>query len=668
MGEGTGFFMLRRSLVVALVAPFLMALPRFASAQSDPYVLDGLVVTASPTPRALAAVAQHVTILDGRELQARGLSSLAEALRDLSGVDVVRGGSFGAVTSLFMRGGESDYTLVMIDGVQVNQAGGGFDFASLTTQNIERVEIVRGPSSALHGSDAVAGVIHVITRAGGGATQGTVRFEAGSYQGPGGGALDATRWSADLGGGTERARYSVSLGRDAADGILEFNSGHENLMLSGAARFVPDDRTRVGLTLRLEDREYHYPTNGSGALVDRNAFFFEDESIAHLSVARALTNRIEVEALIGLMETDGGTDDAPDDPSDAESFKSLDHFRRASAQVMSHLRAGSTVLTIGGEVEEERQRSFSESLSGFGSFYGRNESQRLNLAGFGHVTSERGLMAVSLGGRLEDNERYGTIGTWQAGVAAHLPARPGTRLRISAGSAIKEPTFAENYATGFAIGNPHLDPEWSLSWEAGVEHELVAGMARAGITYFDQRFEEMIQYTFTPPTPSDPNYFNVAAARSRGVEVDAALRVASVDIRAAWTWLDTKVVDAGLESGAGAAFVDGQPLLRRPAQSVTVTAASALGARARVHTRLGYEGSRDDRDFSTFPATPVEMPGYALWSVGGEWTMRPGVSVSLRGENLLGKRYQEAFGFGAPGRQVYLGVSVGFGGVGAPTQ
>ncbi len=666
--------MLSRSLSLAsLVALFCVALPRSTSAQSDPYVLDGIVVSASPTPRTLAAVAQHVTILDGRELEARGISSLADALRDVSGVGVVRSGSFGAVTSLFLRGGESDYTLVMIDGVQVNQAGGGFDFASLTTQNIERVEIVRGPNSALYGSDAVTGVIHVITRMGGGPTRGAVRFEAGAYQGPLGGAVDATRWSADLGGGTDRAGYSVSLGRDAADGILAFNSGHANMMLSGAARFLPDDRTRVGLTLRLQDREYHYPTNGAGALVDRNSFFFEDESMAHLSVARAVTSRIEVEALVGLVETDGGTDDAPDDPSDTDSFKSLDHFRRASAQVMSHLRAGQTVVTIGGEVEEERQRSFSESLSSFGPFYGRSESQRLNMAAFGHVTSERGVLALSLGGRLEDNERYGTVGTWQAGVATHLPSRPGTRLRLSAGSAIKEPTFAENYATGFAVGNPDLDPEWSLSWEAGLEHEVIPGVATVGVTYFDQRFEEMIQFTFTPPNPTDPNYFNVAAARSRGLEVDAAARVGPLEMSAAWTWLDTEVVDAGLDSGSsGASFVDGEPLLRRPGQSLTLTAGSSLGTRARVHTRLAYQGSRDDRDFATYPAVPVELPGYAVWSLGGEWALRepgdgrPAVSVSLRGENLLAQRYQEAFGFSAPRRQVYLGVSVGFGGGGAP--
>src|SRR5688572_15590773 len=150
-----------RIVAVATLAALAGAQPVAGQSQSNPFVLDGLVVTASPTPRALAAVAQHVTILDGRTLEARGLVAFADALRGVAGVDVVRSGSFGAVTSVFLRGGESDYTLVLVDGVQVNQSGGSFDFASLTTQNIERIEIVRGPNSALYGSDAVAGVIHV---------------------------------------------------------------------------------------------------------------------------------------------------------------------------------------------------------------------------------------------------------------------------------------------------------------------------------------------------------------------------------------------------------------------------------------------------------------------------------------------------------------------------
>jgi vitamin B12 transporter len=476
--------------------------------------------------------------------------------------------------------------------------------------------------------------------------------------------VDGTRLGADLMGGSDRARYSVSVGRDAAAGVLDYNSRHERFGLAGAVRFVPDDRTRVALTLRLEDRQFHYPTNGAGALVDRNTFTFADELVAQVSGARALTDALEIEARIGVTETDGGLDDAFDDPSDTDSFKSLDHFRRSSLQLMTHLRAGAAILTLGGEAEEERQRSFSESLSGFGPFYGRNETERLNLAAFGHAATDLGLVSLSLGGRLEDNERYGNIATWQAGAAVRMPDRPDTRLRVAAGSAIKEPTFPENYATGYAVGNPDLDPEWSLSWEVGVEHDLVADAVRASVTYFHQSFEEMIQYTFS----TTPNYFNVGAARARGVETEANARIGSVDLSGSWTWLETEVTDAGLEGAEGDLFVDGQPLIRRPAQSFSMGASSPVGSRARVHTRIDYVGARDDRDFATFPATPVEAPSHALWSAGAEYALldaadgRPSVRVSLRGENLLDEEYQEIFGFDAPGRQIYFGLAVGFGG------
>jgi len=643
--------------------------PAVAQSAAHPFVLEGLVVTASPTPRSLASVAQHVTILDGTDLQARGLSTVADALREVSGVDVVRGGSFGAVTSLFMRGGESDHTLVLVDGVQVNQAGGAFDYSSLSTQNIERIEIVRGPGSALYGSDAIAGVINVITRVGAAAgSQGSVRVEGASFA-EHAGLLDGTKLAAELAGGSGRARFSASLVRDLADGIYAYNSGHESLSLSAGARFVPDDRTRVSLTLRLTDREYSYPTNGAGLLVDRNAFFFEDATTAQLSLARAVTNALEVEALVGLTETDGGTDDAFDGPSDTDSFKSLDHFQRASAQLRSHLRVGGSVFTVGGEVEQERQRSFSESLSSFGPFYGRGENERMNVAGFAHLSSERGPVALSAGGRFEDNERYGDVATWQAGLAASLPGRPDTRLRLAAGSAIKEPTFLENYATGFALGNPSLDPEWSLSWEIGIEQELAPGVS-ASATWFDQRFEELIQFTFAAPTPTSPNYFNVGAATARGLELETSVAVGRVEATAGWTWLDTEVTDAGLEGAPGDLFIDGQPLIRRPRHSVALAASSAVTDRVRLHSELEVVGARADRDFSTFPAGTVELPGHALWSLGGEWSVRPvepgatGVSLTLRAENLLGEAYQEAFGFAAPGRQLYAGVSVGFGGGG----
>jgi vitamin B12 transporter len=336
--------------------------------------------------------------------------------------------------------------------------------------------------------------------------------------------------------------------------------------------------------------------------------------------------------------------------------------------VKAHLQAGPFLLTGGGELEQERQRSFSESLSEFGPSSGRSESERENRAVYLHATAELGDVALNTGGRLEDNERFGTFATWQAGASVLVPATGGARLRAAAGRALKEPTFFENFATGFAVGNPSLDPEMSVAWEVGVERGILDGRASARATYFSQSFRDLIQYTFAPPTPGGPNYYNVAAARTRGVEVDVGTRVGPVQGGAAWTWLDTEVTDAGFDSGAGATFVEGEALIRRPKHTWALRAETPVGAGGRAYSRVSFVGARADRDFATFPATPVELAGYALWALGAEWAPwpeasgRPRAALSARVENVLDHRYEEALGFAAPGRQLYLGLSVGFGG------
>jgi len=515
----------------------------------------------------------------------------------------------------------------------------------------------------------MSGVIHVVTRTGRGAPRVSARVETASFQEPRSEAVDGARWSADVSGGSDRFGYSASVGRESTDGILEFNNRFLRSTFTGRAGFVPDDRTRVDLTVGLTDRKFHRPTDGSGQVVDRNAFDFGDETVANLRLSRLLSGRVQLQALLGVSELDAGTEDAPDDPADMDGFYSLDHFRRTGAELRANVTLGEAVLTVGGELEEERQRSFNESSSSFGTSYGRSESERLNRAAFVHATAERGMVALNGGARVEDNERFGAGTTWQGGVSVHLPGQPGTRVRASVGTAIKEPSFFENFATGFVIGNPDLDPERARAWEVGVHH-AVGDRVTLGATYFDQVFEDLIQYTSAPPNPGDPNYYNVVGAASRGVELDAGLRWRSLDAGASYTWLHTEVTNAGFDSGPGAELVDGERLLRRPAHTVAIRGGGAVGSRGRAYTSMSVVGTRADRSFdpATFAATREELPRYVLWTVGGEWDLlagggrRPSLSVSLRAENLLDEAYQEAWGFAAPGRQIYLGLSMGLGG------
>lgn len=639
------------------VRPFaalaVLALPM--AGQESPVPIEGLIVTASPNPRPADAVAAHVTVLDGDELRDRGLLDVADALRQATGLTVVRGGSYGAATSLFLRGGESDYVQVLVDGVAVNQPGGAFDLASLTLENVERIEVVRGPMSALYGSDAVAGVVHVITRTGDAAPRLEASLRAGSF-----GRLDGT---ASFTGGGARARYGVSVARSRTDGVLPLNNRHANTVLTGTARLTPDDATRVDLTVRLGERAYHFPTDGSGAQVDRNAFTFGDETTVGLTARRSLSARWSVAARLGAHQLDGGTDDQPDSPADTlgfYGFTSLDHVRRLALDLTTTARLAAGWAATGGvELEDQKQRSFTESLSEFGPSADRSQYDRSNRAYYTHLTYDGAGLGLNAGARLEDNERYGTFLTWQAG--ASWRARSALRLRAAVGRGVKEPGFFETFATGFAVGNPALEPERSVSVEGGADLSLGAGMT-ARATAFRSRYTDLIQYTPVAPTEGGPNYFNVAEARSAGLElVLSGAWAGGVSADLGWTWLATEVVDGGFDDDADATFAPGERLLRRPAHTIDARVGWDGGGALALGAEVRAVGRRVDRDFSSFPARRAELERYETVAVTAELRL-PAGALTFRAENLFDERYQEVLGFDAPGRALFVGARVGLGG------
>jgi vitamin B12 transporter len=218
-----------------MAAIFCALVPTLAAAQDPPrdtVVLSDIVVTATRLPMPRSSVASTVTVIQGEDLRSQGIHYVADALRVVPGMAVAQNGSFGAVTAAFIRGGESDYLQVMVDGVQVNGAGGTFDFANLTTENIERIEVVSGPGSVLYGSDAVSGVVQVFTRQGRGRATVDAAVSAGSYG----------TWSMDAGlqGAANALDYSVSVSRLSTDGVHAFNSQHRSIApRASVADFTP---------------------------------------------------------------------------------------------------------------------------------------------------------------------------------------------------------------------------------------------------------------------------------------------------------------------------------------------------------------------------------------------------------------------------------------------
>ncbi len=618
------------------------------------------MVTASRSPQPEWSVAAHTTVISGEEMERAGIEYVADALRRLSGLAVVRNGSFGAVTSVFVRGGESDHVQVLVDGLAVNEPGGNFDFGSLTTDNVERIEVVRGPLSALYGSDATSGIIHIFTRRGTGQPRWTLSLSRGSFA--------TRRWQGGVSGGTGVLSYAFSLGRNETDGILDFNNDFRQTTGTGRVHGQLDPRTDAVLALRYEDRRFHFPTDGSGTPTDHNAYTFGDALSAHIDAGRRWTESFETRVALILRETDAGTDDTSDHPGDtlgSFGFKSLDDVRRAGAHVRAVWKTGGgTTLATGYEMEQQSVRGFSRSFSQYGTPAASSESERRNRAAYVRFTGIRRGAALNAGLRVEDNDQFGTAATYRVGVVWRS-AFGHTRLRASVGTGIKEPTFVETRATGFATGNPDLGPEKSAGFEVGADREL--GAARLSLTAFRQRYRDLIQYTASPPVPNGPNFYNVARASSRGLEAEAEVGARGFRFSGRYTWLDTQVEDAGFDEGPGASFVAGQPLLRRPRHAVAGTAFVRLGDRVGLDLDARRVGEREDRDFATYPATPVTLPAYLVVDLAASFEVtgaqgRARVTFTVRGENLFDRSYEEAWGFRVPGRGVYFGGRVAVGG------
>ncbi|MEZ4417818.1 MAG: TonB-dependent receptor [Gemmatimonadota bacterium] len=640
-----------RTSLLAILATFGVAATVQAQ-EPQPYLLDGFVVTASPFPVALSALGNHVSVLEGDDLRARGVSHVVDALRGVAGLAVAQNGPVGSVTSVFFRGGESDYVLVLVDGVQVNQPGGAYDFSGLTTEAIERIEIVRGPSSALHGSDAIAGVIHIITRDGHGETRAVLDVGAGNY---------GTRSAAlSVSGGGERASYALSAARYRTEGILEFNNESRNTVFNGKADVRLGAGGRLTLTARLGERAYHFPTDFAGSVVDRNQFTFADESTLSASWTRPLGGSADLRVLLSAYSVEGGTEDAADGPADTlgfYAFQSLDAYRRTALDVRGGWRlTPRTRWTLGAELERQVVRSFNASESEFGPSGGQDSNERGNRAVYSHLATAVGRLQANLGIRQEDNERFGGFTSLQA--SASLPLSERVRVRAAWGRGVKEPTFLETFASGFVRGNPELAPERSSSWEVGAEQTLLDERLRLQGTLFGQSFRDLIQYTATPPAAGAPNYFNVAKADADGFEVGAEARLRGVSLSADWTRLDTKVIDAGFDEGPGATFVRGAPLLRRPRDQVRASLGGRVG-RLGAQLSIRRVGERADRNFTVFPAESVSLAAYATLDAAFDWVVKPGgereVALVLRTGNLMNTAYEEVFGFAAPGRTLEVG-------------
>jgi vitamin B12 transporter len=658
--------------IVLFVFLFAVVVSHAAIAESEKEdsvpVMDETVVTATRTETPVRELGVSTTVITEAEIKERQAVDAQDVLRTVPGFNISRTGGRGGTTSLFPRGGENNFTKVLIDGVSVNLGGGDFNFGSLQTSNFERVEIVRGPQSALYGSDAIGGVINFITKPGEGKPSLSVSTANGTY-------LEGDKnyigeHSVGFNGGNEHIGASLSYARIDDNGFLDVNHDYWNNTYSGRIDIFPVDQLSLRLTGRYEDSKYKFPTEDAGdkfSPLDPNQDIEKDQWVSGINAQYRMLSWLEHNMLLGYHRTKEDFDDPEDPPADPfGAFFSETEETRTSIDYHFNIRYPETdtlrsIFTAGVEyLEEEYDQDTRSVFFGFEST-GDLDEDRDN---WGWYAQEQlslfNRLHLTVGARYEDNSEFGNEFVPRGSVAYEL-TQTGTILRGAAGKGFKTPTFTEQYAQGFATGNPDLDPEKSYSWEVGFDQVLWQNKLVLGATYFYQKFDDLITF-INRPDPA-PDFENIQEAESQGIELMALCKPGyGFTVGANYTYLDTEVNDDGGVGGPSSPFEEGKDLLRRPEHTASGYVNWAWqGFQIRVDGQ--YVGDRDDLDFRTFPANRVSLDDYVLVDLATSYTFDlnhryiQDVKIFGKVENLFDEDYEEVFGFSPPDPSFRVGLA-----------
>jgi outer membrane cobalamin receptor len=637
-------------------------------------VSESVVVSAAQVDVPLSQASSAVTVVTASELRARQLMTVADALREVPGLTVTRSGGMGALTSVFPRGGESDYTLVFIDGVQANAFGGGFDFAHLSTDNIDRIEIVRGPQSALYGSNAIGAVVRIVTRSGG-PVRGDVSLEGGSFGTARAAASSSGAWDAwDWGAGAERLVSDGFNGTRLASGeeVVNDHYARTSAGANGGWRHGNGAAARGELRFERDERGFPGPFGSDPAGnfdgINRASRGRDDRWIGSVGGTVPSGSRIRTHAQVTWNSIDS------DFHSRFGASESSSNRWSARAQSDVSVRHG---LDLSAGVEFQRERATSTFITDNA---GEIPVTRSIAGYFGEgrwSAIER--VFVTAGLRIEDIRRDELAGVSQPfssrpafakdrvvstnpRVAAAWYVRPAagrsTKLRASAGTGIRPPDAFEIAFTD----NPSLKPERSRSFEAGIDQMLASGHALIEATVFRSAFDDLIVAVGRFQQSSQFLTDNISNARARGLELASTLRGRAgrldVQARAGYTFLDTDILAVDNGGAAPPPFDVGEPLLRRPRHQWSL---DLIGATGRVSgwIRGGGRGRVLDVEPSLGASEGLfDAPGYAVWHAGATWKLIRQVELFGRVENLFDRRYEEALGFPALGRGAMAGLRI----------
>ena len=607
----------------------------------DPAAIE-VSVTANRLERERSKTASSVSIITADEIAARQISSVAAALKDVVGIDVVESGGAGGNVAVFLRGANSEHTLVLIDGIEANDPispSRAFNFANLSVDNVERIEVVRGPQSVLYGSDAIAGVINIITKKGDNQPSLQASSEAGSY------GRFLQRLATSGSGGA--LNYSAAYARQDTNGFSAASGGKEK---DGYSANVFSSRVGAAVS-ELIDIGGFFRFTGANSELDNDAGASGDDPNRTLD-NRQLFSRAEIntkflagaitqQIFINYSKQRFDDDNDPDIDHPIDLQRSNYDGRSLKVGIQNNIKpVEQFTLTLGAEFEREQGSSNFFSNSSFGEFESElpKERARTRSVFVQTLTEVTDSISGAAGLRVDEHDRFGTKVTWRAGPVVEAA---DTKLSGTVGSAFKAPSLSQLYSQ---FGDPNLNPEEALGFDIGIEQKVNKDKFSLGTTYFHSMIDQLI--SFNSETFKSEN---IGRARLQGFENFARLNICeSTSLRFNYTL--TEAQDRDLD----------QALLRRARHKIGASVTSQAFSKLKIDLGVHYVGARSDTDFSTFPATRVTLGGYVLADLAARYAIAGNVDLFARAENIFDRDYQSVLGYGTAGAAAYGGVEVKF--------
>jgi vitamin B12 transporter len=630
-----------------LISAVFLLFQTLTLAQKDSVktVLSDIVVTATKTETPYYELGSSVTIINSDDISKKQLTTVVDVLREAPGLTVIQEGGPGKLTNVFMRGADANLTLVICDGVVMNDASSpdnGFDFSRLNTNDIEKIEIVRGPQSTLYGSEAIGGVINIITKHGSGLPQYSFSSEGGSN--------NYYRGNLSALGGLDKFNYSVQYSHTTTAGISAADSRYGNNEKDGYANtsftsnigydFSPDAKLSL---------IYKYTKANSG--LDQDGKYGDDPNYTYNEEDQLFVGRFNLYLFNGIWQAQFNASynksfdhslDLTDTTRHITSWDGYYKFQRVKYDWQNNLHfTKENTITLG--VETQSDTASSSSIYGSYASIFPAKAVRTTSVYFQDQVSIDSAFFATAGMRYDKNQMFGGVTTFRI-APAYLINSTNTKIKMSYGTGFKAPSLFYLYDPSY--GNPNLQPEKSKGWDAGVEQYFDKGNIIFGLTYFNLKFEDMFGY--------DSNYreINIAKASSYGLEFAASLlNIRNLSINASYTY--TKTNDD---------YNDGsndynQPLLRRPENQISFSLNYRFSEKLNTNFQLNYIGKRWDKDFTDeFNPVRVELPDYMLINIAASYKLLSYLELTARIDNLLDKQYEEVLYYGTPGRAFYIGV------------